>query len=119
MSASRALRRGVETLLLGVVYIVVARLGLKINAVSGFATFVWPASGMALAALLMRGPELWPGVALGAFVTNLSIGAPPLAALGIACGNTLEAVAGAWALRRWAGLDGVCDRLRHVMGLVL
>jgi signal transduction histidine kinase len=119
MSTPRALHRGVEALVLCAVYVGVARLGLKINAVSGFATFVWPASGIALTALLLRGQALWPGVALGAFLTNLSVGAPAAAALGIACGNTLEAVAGAWALKRWAGLDGSFERLRHVAGLLL
>src|SRR5256885_8022833 len=119
MSGSRALRRGVEALLLCAVYVGVARAGLRINAVGGFATFVWPASGIALAALLLRGHALWPGVALGALVTNLSVGAPVPAALGIACGNTLEALAGAWALRRRAGFCGPLERLRQVVGLVV
>jgi signal transduction histidine kinase len=118
MNAAR-LRQGLEVLLLGGVYVCVALAGLKINAVSGFATLVWPPSGLALAVLLRRGLGLWPGVALGAFVTNLWVGAPVGAALGIACGNTLEAVSGAWLLARFAGLDRPLERLRQVAALVV
>ena len=39
--------------------------------VSGFATLVWPPTGIALAALLLRGVRLWPAVMLGAVVANV------------------------------------------------
>ena len=47
---------------------------------------------MALAALVLYGYRLWPGIALGAFLVNLSAGAPVLVAGGMALGNTLEAL---------------------------
>ena len=49
-----------------VAYVLSARLGLAIAPVSGFATLVWPPTGIALAALLLRGVRLWPAVMLGA-----------------------------------------------------
>lgn len=104
---------------LAAVYIVVAKLGLMMDAVSGFATLVWPASGVALAALVLCGYRLWPGIAVGAFVTNLWAGGPVPAALGISAGNTLEALLGALALRHVAGLRGTFDRLRHAIGLLV
>ncbi len=85
---------------LAVVYVVVGRLGLRLDAVSGFATLVWPATGISLAAMLLFGYRAWPGVAAGALITNLGIGAPAAVACGIAVGNTLEALAGAWAMKR-------------------
>ena len=100
-------------------YVVVARLGLMVDPVNGFATLVWPSTGLALAALLLQGSSLWPGVWLGAFAVNCWAGAPWPAAVGIATGNALEAVIGAYALRRWAGFDGSFDRLRQVVGLLL
>ena len=77
--------------LLAAVYTIVGRLGLLMDPVAGFATLVWPPSGIALAALVLYGRALWPGVALGAFFVNIWVGAPMPVALGIAAGNTLEA----------------------------
>ncbi len=108
----------VLNLALAAAYIVVARLGLRMDAVSGFATLVWPATGVSLVALLLFGQRVWPGIALGAFVTNLGIGAPPAVACGIALGNTLEAFAGAWAMRRLTGGYPSFSRVRDVLVLI-
>jgi integral membrane sensor domain MASE1 len=99
-------------------YIAAAKLGLMMDAVAGFATLVWPASGLALAAMLLRGNRLWPAVALGAFLTNLWHGAPPAVAMGIAVGNTLEALAGATAIRHIPGFSTAFDRVRDALALV-
>jgi signal transduction histidine kinase len=104
--------------LLTAVYAGVGRLGLTMDPVGGFATLVWPPSGIALAALLLYGRRLWPGVFLGASIVNLWVGAPPGVAVGIAAGNTLEAVLGAWALSRVAGFHPSLTRLKDVIALV-
>jgi signal transduction histidine kinase len=104
---------------LAAVYVVAARLGLRLDAVAGFATLVWPATGIALAALVTFGYRLWPGVFVGAVVANLLTGAPPLVALGIGVGNTLEAIVGSYALRRIPGFRPSLDRLQDVVGLVV
>jgi two-component system, sensor histidine kinase PdtaS len=111
-----SLAGGARILALAALYVVVARLGLMMDAVSGFATLVWPPTGIALAALLLGGRRLWPGVALGAFAVNWWTGAPILVALGIGAGNTIEAVLGAWALERF-GFRSL-DRLRDAIALV-
>src|SRR5262249_46848916 len=82
--------------LLTLLYVATGKLGLSLGAVGGFATLVWAPTGVSLAALLVCGLRLWPGVALGAFLVNLWVGAPPAAALGIAVGNTLEALLAAY-----------------------
>lgn len=104
---------------LAVVYTAVAKLGLMMDAVSGFATMVWPPSGVALAAIVLFGRRLWPGIALGSITVNLWIDAPVLPALAIGAGNTLEALLGALALRHVVGLRGTFDRLRHAIGLLV
>ena len=104
---------------LAAVYVVAARLGLMMDAIAGFATLVWPPSGLALAALLILGPRLWPGVFVGAFVANLLTGAPIPVALGIGVGNTLEAVIAAYALRRIPGFALSLERLADVVGLIV
>jgi signal transduction histidine kinase/integral membrane sensor domain MASE1 len=106
-------------LVLAVLYVGAARVGLAIDAVAGFATLVWAPSGIALAALLLRGHGLWPGVLIGAFVANTLTGAPLPVAVGIAIGNTLEAVLGAYALRRIPGFRTSLDRVRDVLGLIV
>jgi signal transduction histidine kinase len=100
-------------------YVAAGRFGLQLDAVSGFATLVWPPSGIALAALLLLGPRFWPGVAIGAFVVNAWTGAAIPVAIGISLGNTLEALVGAAALRRINGFRRSLDRVGDVVGLVV
>jgi signal transduction histidine kinase len=102
-----------------VVYVLAARAGLTLDAVSGFASLVWAPTGIALAAVLLAGGRIWPGVFIGALVANVITGAPILAALGIAAGNTLEALAGAYALRRVPGFRLRLESLRDVFALIV
>jgi signal transduction histidine kinase/integral membrane sensor domain MASE1 len=90
-------------------YFIAARAGLTLAVVHASATPVWPPSGLALAGLLLFGRWLWPGVFAGALLANVTTVAPgsPVVAIAtsliIAAGNTLEAVAGEYLIRRWAG----------------
>lgn len=110
---------GAELVALASIYVVAARAGLKLDAVAGFATLVWAPSGIALAALLIRGYRLWPGIMLGALVANLLSGAPIPVALGISVGNTLEALAAAYALQRIPGFRRSLDRLIDAFALIV
>jgi PAS domain S-box-containing protein len=102
-----------------VLYVVTAQVGLSLDAVHGFAATVWPPTGIALAALVLYGTCLWPGIVVGAFLVNWSAGAPLLVACGMALGNTLEALLGAVLLTRVVGLRPALDRLRDVLGLIV
>ena len=106
-------------LALAIVYIAAARAGLVLDAIAGFATLVWAPTGIALATLLLFGFRLWPAVLVGAFVVNLWSGAPLLGALGVAIGNTLEGVGGAFVLRRIPGFRLELDRLEDVASFVV
>src|SRR5438094_1031722 len=94
---SRA-RDALAIVVLFLAYFVTARVGLLMDAVAGFATLVWPPTGIALAALFLFGTRLWPGVLAAALLVNLVVGAPLPVALAIAVGNTFEALAGSWLL---------------------
>jgi len=100
------------------VYFAAAKFGLGLAFVAAQVTVVWPATGIALAALLLFGLRVWPGILLGAFVANATTNEPTLVAAAIAVGNTLEAVVGARILR---GLefDPSLRRVRDVLDLVL
>src|SRR6185295_4144080 len=84
-------------------YYAAGRLGLRLAVLNESATTVWPPTGIALAACLVFGLRLWPGVFLGALLTNLATSGSWPASLGIAVGNTLEAVIGCWLVQRYAG----------------
>ena len=120
LSAPRTARTdAVIAVALAVVYVVAARLGLALDAVAGFATLVWPPTGISLAALLLFGYRLWPGIFVGAMVANILTGAPVAVALGIAAGNTAEALLGTFLLRRIPNFHPALDRLRDVLGLIV
>jgi signal transduction histidine kinase len=112
------MRRMFQILVLFLVYFTTAKFGLSLGAVSKFATLVWPPTGIALAALLLFDFDLWPGIALGAFFINWSLGASPAVAAGISAGNTLEAIAGAYFLSR-LGFTNSLQNLKSVFSIVI
>jgi PAS domain S-box-containing protein len=105
--------------LLAASYVVAGRLGFTASAIHPVVSSAWPPSGVALAALLLFGKRFWPGVALGAFVVNISGGIAPLGAAAIAAGNTSEALLGAWLLTSFGEFRPSFQRLRDVFALVL
>jgi len=116
-----ALRRPGYLLQLGVVataYVAAGKLGITLSVAHGVITPVWAPSGIALAALLVFGRSLWPAVVIGAFLTNVTSGADPPVAAGIACGNTLEALAGAFLLEKVRFRIDL-ERVRDVLALVV
>ena len=116
---SSQLRLAGKILIIAVLYVVAARVGLKLEAISGFATLVWPPSGIALAAILLGGYELWPGVFIGAVVANILTGAPLLTAAGIGIGNTLEPLLAAYALMQLVNFHLSIDRVQDAIGLII
>ena len=99
-SEIRALAAG---LLLFAAYVVVGKAGLRLAFAFPSATPVWPATGLALTAFLLGGYRVWPAIFAGAFVVNLTTAGTVATSLGIATGNTLEGLVGAWLVVRFAG----------------
>ena len=104
---------------LALVYHLAARLGLEMAYVQINTSPVWPPTGIALAALLLFGYRLWPGVSLGVLLGSLLNGAQFNIALGMALGNTLEALAGAYCLKRFFDFHTAMDRIQDVVGLAV
>lgn len=105
--------------LVAAAYFVAGRLGFVASAVHPVVSSAWPPSGIALAALLLLGPQYWPAITLGAFLVNYTGGVPPLAAAAISVGNTLEPVVGAWILVKVANFRPSLASLRDVLALVV
>ncbi|MEV0490617.1 MASE1 domain-containing protein [Streptomyces atratus] len=113
-------RKGAATLLVLAVaaaYYGAARLGLLEQLVRGQVTPLWPPTGIALAGLLVFGLRVWPGIAIGAFLANVSIGPTAPIVLVIMLGNTLAPVCSYLMLRR-VGFHNDLDRLRDALALV-
>jgi diguanylate cyclase (GGDEF)-like protein len=102
MRRSRSVAGLLELVLLTALYVVAGKLGLLVAFVHASATAVWAPTGIALAALVLRGLGLWPAVLLGAFVVNVTTEGSVATSIGIATGNTLEAVVGAYLVNRYA-----------------
>ncbi|WP_425356882.1 MASE1 domain-containing protein [Streptomyces inhibens] len=107
----------VQILVVAGVYYGSAQLGLLQELVRGQVTPLWPPTGIALTALLLFGPRIWPGIALGAFLVNVSLGPSLLVVLAIVAGNTLGPVLSYRLLER-AGFRVQMDRLRDAVALV-
>jgi two-component system, NarL family, sensor histidine kinase FusK len=103
----------------GVVYFAAAKYGLSLAFATEQVTAVWPPTGIALAALLLFGWRLWPGVFVGALAANATASEAALTALGIAIGNTATALIGWYLLRRFAAFDEPLERTRDAGALVL
>lgn len=89
-------------------YVAVGLLSLQLAIPPSYASPLYPAAGLALAALLRFGPGQAPAIALGSFAVNVLLsherGAPALLAPAlIGIGAMLQALVGAWAVKRWVG----------------
>lgn len=113
------LRRLLAILVVAAVYFAAGKLGLKLAFASPSATAVWPPTGIALAALLLFGYRVWPGILLGAFLTNVTTAGSTASSVSIAVGNTLEALLGAYLVNRFAGGLHAFERTRNIFRFVL
>lgn len=91
-----------KVFLLALVYFIAGKLGLMLAFVHRSATPVWAPTGITLTAFLLLGYRYWPGILLGAFTVNLFTEGSWLTSLGIGIGNTLEGLAGAYLVNRFA-----------------
>ena len=108
-----------QILELTIVYFLACKLGLKLAIVHPSATAVWPGTGIALAAILLWGYRVWPGIFLGAFGVNLTTAGSILSSFGIASGNTLEALLGAFLVIKLANGRKVLDRAEGIFKFFL
>jgi integral membrane sensor domain MASE1 len=117
-----------EIVSVAVIYYLTGRLGRLVAPPPGVATVVWPPSGIALAALLILGNRVWPGVWLGAFLANnwaafnLSDARGTLTILAtgmsIDIGALLQALARAALIRRLIGQRNPFERVRDTLTFI-
>ena len=100
-------------------YFIAGKLGLTLASLNASASPVWPPAGIALAALLLLGYRVWPAILVGAFLVNVTTAGNLATSFAISTGNTLEAVAGAWLVNRFAEGKNVFDRPQRVFKFAL
>ena len=105
--------------ILGIIYFVVGKFGLMLASLHASASPVWPSAGIALAAILLLGYRVWPAIFVGAFLVNVTTAGNVPTSFAIAIGNTLEALAGAWLVNRFASGKNFCDRPQGVFKFAL
>ncbi|WP_051362192.1 EAL domain-containing protein [Solimonas soli] len=124
-----ALHAGAALLLVAAAYFASGRLGLRLAIPPGYATAVWPASGIALACVLVFGRRVWPGVWLGSFLINVWTSLDPSAPTAllrslllpavIACGASAQALAGAALIRRFVRHRNILEQELEVIRLLV
>jgi two-component sensor histidine kinase/integral membrane sensor domain MASE1 len=105
MKVGQALGRcnALGLVMVGFAYFALAYFGLQLASINPSASPIWPATGLAIAAVLFCGYNAALPIIIGAFAANYLTSMSPLTSATIAMGNTLEAVATAYLVQLWAG----------------
>ena len=90
-----------ELLGIGIAYFVLAKIGLTLASINSSTSAIWPATGFALASVLVWGYRAGPAVLVASFAANVTNVGSIYAATAIALGNTLEALVAAWLINVW------------------
>lgn len=105
-------------LAVAILNLVVGRLCLLLAVGPSYATAVFAPAGIALAVMLIFGTRVWPGIFLGAWALSPALGDSALTSttisFSIAAGSTLQAVVGAWLIRRAVGFPTPLDDERSI-----
>lgn len=99
----------IELTCIAIIYVGLAKLSLALASIHPSASPIWPPTGYALGALLLRGYRVSPAIFFGALITNATTAGSIGTSLTIATGNTLESLAGAYLLNRWSGGGSTFD----------
>jgi PAS domain S-box-containing protein len=114
----------VQIFIIATAYCVIGRLSLLLAIPPGYASAIWPPAGIALTGVLLCGFRVWPGIVLGSFLANIwtaidTTSVPALLAsagltTSIGLGAALQALLGAYLVRRFVGFPSALDRDRDI-----
>ena len=91
-----------ELLGIGIGYFVLAKIGLTLASINPSTSAIWPATGFALASMLVWGYRAGPAVFVAAFAANVTGDTSIYVATAIAVGNTLKSLMAAWLVNLWS-----------------
>jgi integral membrane sensor domain MASE1 len=101
------------------VYFITGKFGQQLAAPNPDATAFWPPTGISLAAVLLRGNRVWPAIFVGAFLVNMTSTHSIPTSLAIAVINTLEALAGAYLVKKFANGNNAFYEAPNVLRFAL
>ncbi|MEO7934071.1 MAG: PAS domain S-box protein [Chthoniobacterales bacterium] len=107
-----------KVIVLAAIYIAIGHFTLSHTSVDGHYTGFWPVAGVSIAVLYLFGLNLWPAIFAGAMVVNFLAHTPLGVSGGIAAGNTLEALLGAWLLRRSKNFSPRIGKLNDALQVI-
>jgi len=100
-------------------YFGAGKLGLTVPFTSSNVSPIWPAAGVAVAAVLIWGIQIAPAIAFAAFLVNFLTPVPTFASIAIGLGNASSAVIAGYFLKHVADFETSLPRLKDVLRLVV
>ncbi len=107
---------------IAVAYALCGLIALHIAIPPGYVAPLYPPAGIALAAMLIYGPRVWPAIFIGAAVTNVEAvmraglgGINWIMPLCVGTGAVLQAFAGVALARRWVGFPNALDSAGSIL----
>jgi len=113
------LRRAIILTAVAAIYFAASALGLQLAFLRVSGAPVWPAAGIALAAVMLLGPEAIAAILVGGTLVFWIAAGPPLDAIIIAASSAVEALIGAALISRWVGGPDVFGRPRRVVSFTI
>lgn len=101
-----------------VLYLGAGKLGLAVPFTSSNVSPIWPAAGVAVAAVLIWGIQITPAIAFAAFLVNFLSPVPTFASIAIGLGNASSAVVAGYLLKRSSDFQISLPRLKDVLKLL-
>lgn len=118
-----------KILVLALAYFVTGKLGAFLAIEPGYATTIWPPSGIALAGILLLGYRAWPGILAGSILVNLhtslaasnsaDITVPVAIVLMIGAAAAAQALIGAYLVKRFGRFPNNLTSEKEVFSFML
>jgi integral membrane sensor domain MASE1 len=96
------------------IYFFAGRFGLKLAFVHPSLPPIWIPAGIAFAAFILFGYRVWPAVLIGCFLLNVTTSGLVTETFGLPIASTLEGLAGAYLVNRFAGGAKAFDTAQDV-----
>lgn len=108
----------IKIALLLMAYILAALFGLSLTFSVDQASAVWPATGIAITAILLWGYHYAPAIFIGSLLANVFNDSSPLLSTAIATGNTIEAVVAVLLIRRFVPTGEILEKISNFMAFL-
>ncbi len=102
-----------------IIYAITCKLGHTYAILNPVVPAVSPAAGVALSVFLIYGRRIWPAIALGAFLANVTTTGAVLSSAGMALGSSIEGYLAALLTERFANGVNAFDRAGDILNFTI